>query len=448
MTSTEELVRAALRETLDDLSVPPVPPGLVDGTGGRGNRAGIARRTLVGAATVGVAGVVGVVVVSRTREAREDPAITTSRPTPSGSAAIRPQIGSWQRLPDPPMAPRQLARAVTVDGRVVVLGGRAEARSCRYENNSEPPPPEPDGAILDLASRRWTRISVDPRDVVARACVAASGLVVAGGGDDRPWAGLDPVGGSWHRFSAAPLPWATPRAGDDRYAYFVRGTDEDLESEADAVNPTPARVAILDVRTGDWTLLPPDPLGPSFERSLAPTPAGLVVLSKQLTVTHDPVWPRFLRAAIYRHRQWETLPPLRCIGTGQWQWTGRRLVLAALSWGRADVPQDPRGDSPFHGWLDPVSGRSGPLRGVPQADGSPTSHDLAGAEKNLILASEWLYDDATETWTAVGSLPRPHTTGHATTLAGGRIVVVGGFLDSGGCDDPDGLTNASWISSG
>jgi hypothetical protein len=71
--------------------------------------------------------------------------------------------GSWERLPQPPLSPRETSLMLSIDGEVLIVGG-SDADPCPPNAGCVAPtdPPLRDGAAFDPSRRRWTRIAHAP----------------------------------------------------------------------------------------------------------------------------------------------------------------------------------------------------------------------------------------------------------------------------------------------
>src|SRR5688572_28231222 len=67
--------------------------------------------------------------------------------------------GAWERLPDPPLGPRENAVAVAAGGSALVVGG-SDAEPCPPNAGCVPTrePPLRDGAVFDPRAGKWSRI--------------------------------------------------------------------------------------------------------------------------------------------------------------------------------------------------------------------------------------------------------------------------------------------------
>jgi hypothetical protein len=240
------------------------------------------------------------------------------------------------------------------------------------------------------------------------------------------------------RWALAPdLLRSRERAGSADHYFTARGSDEASPDDG-------ARVHVLDVAAGTWDLLPPDPLGPSFDRVLAWTDAGLVVLAKKLVPSPGSAdGPAFVRAAIFANGAWVRFPDLDCIGGWTWHWTGTRLICPQLGGADGSEINGYARVIPFGGRLDPVTGEFAALPNPPVPQVPPSLLEAAGSGTRLVSQGQ-LYDDSTGSWTALDLPPGGKWIEIAGVVLDDRIVVVGGYDEADGYRSAAGLTSAAW----
>lgn len=102
---------------------------------------------------------------------------------------------------------------------------------------------------------------------------------------------LDYDGGR-DRWTTIAVPGPSPAwlslTGDGTRLVLTSGSDEDVRQ--------PDRV--LDTRTGAWTVLPDDPLGFSYDRTITGTDEGLVLTAHHLDASGNPDDPAPVRASL------------------------------------------------------------------------------------------------------------------------------------------------------
>ena len=197
---------------------------------------------------------------------------------------------------------------------------------------------------------------------------------------------------------------------------------------------------VLDTRTGAWSVLPADPLSPSFDRSLTPTPHGLVLTASPIAAGGGPEDPALVEAAVLEQgaAEWRRLPDSEQLGGSRWSWSGRNLVDPTLGGADGGEVNGYGRVLPFGGRLDPATGRWSPL---PDAPAPLTGGWPVEAVHGPVTAAEgWLYDDEEERWSRLDPPEgAPAQPGPATWLDD-TLVVYGGArwtADGAGDRTPD-----------
>lgn len=333
---------------------------------------------------------------------------------PEGTAAA-----AWDRLPDLPLAERDLPVVAWTGAEVLAIGGDTGDECPPGTDCGLPNSAAVDGAALDPGTRTWRRIADAPRPVPAGTPAALVGdqlfLVVDGTvlvyevREDR-WSTLERRVGDGYE----------PVADVERLV-LVSGTDEQ------GVRPD----LVYAPATQTWSELPHDPLGPSFDRTAVSTPRGLLLGAHDLVDNPGAgANPSYVEAALLDRATgtWRTFGPSGQLGA-PWAVVGDRLVGMSLDStdGGGDPPGDYGRSVPFGGRLDLATGSWSPLPDPP-ADGSGGWPVLAANER-LVAGSGYLYDDATGAWQEV---PRPvgaSTYPGPAVWAGDTLVVVTGRDD-------------------
>lgn len=173
--------------------------------------------------------------------------------------------GSWALLPAGPLSPREQAVALGIGERVLVVGG-SDARPCPPAADCALPeePPLNDGAVFDVRTGQWQRISPAPVPMTwADIAVVGSTVYLWSPGSPRTgereaFLSYNLDSGTWDALPTPPVVrhqacCEITAAGDLIVAYHP-GTDEWGEFP-DYIFDHPAR---------RWARLPADPLSPSF----------------------------------------------------------------------------------------------------------------------------------------------------------------------------------------
>jgi hypothetical protein len=328
--------------------------------------------------------------------------------------------GSWGRVPDGPLSPRHEALAVWLDGRFLVVGG-SSSPPCPPNADCAAPelPANSDGAMFDPATEEWTHIAEAPVPVSGDNAVVMEGQLYVSTGE--PWRTDSPVG-VW-RYSPEPDTWTRMPAPPTPFARLVAACHRLL-----AFSPTdelqPSRDFVLDEESGIWRALPPDPLGPSFDREVVWSNDAVLLTAKDLVAfpgSEEPALVRLARLDLDR-LEWTELPASDIIGWGPTA-VGELVVFPHLgtadggevdNWGR---------DVPFGGILDP---RTGDWRGLPDPPpgGGPLHETLVTSGRTTVGGH--LLDPATGDWTLVPDLPLPNRTAPAVAAGEDSILVWGG----------------------
>ena len=294
------------------------------------------------------------------------------------------------------------------------------------------PDPARDGAAYDPETETWERVVDAPVGLLNqdRYVVAGDALFVL---TEDVLVSYDPTEDSWARHPAPEAQFRDLRlvALDDRPA--VVAGERSADSPADK---------IYDPDTQEWTDLPVDPLGPSFDRVYTDTPSGPVLTAKQSGADPGSAQPAIVRTAQLSPdlKSWNALPDSDMIGGYRWAWTGERLVDPTLgeadggqanSWGRS---------LPYGGTLDPESGTWGRLPGAPEAYSGGWMVEALGGP--VSASGGWLYDDRTETWSKLAApADAPQVPGAAAWVGDDLFVVGGQYEDRTG---EEAISGAAW----
>jgi hypothetical protein len=411
MTNLDDQLKQTFQSRLDAVAVP-----AGDARGAR--RTGARMRTRRRLTVAGVAAAVVAVALAGVVDARRQAQVG-----PSG------QLGLWRELPTPPLSPRGEARMVWTGHEVIVLGGTTEVCPPTADCGPSPAGASPrDGAAYDPSTNTWRRIAPPPVDPTGAQLAVANGVVVL---EDYSvqrsrWFTYDPDRDRWSRIGHVP-----PGVGDLLSAvgsrvYVDRGRG----------------VASYDVTSSDWSLIPPDRIGPRLTTgALVATSSGPVRMGYDSTQPNDGTEPSLVLADVWDGTSWRRLPPSDQLDP-PFAWTGHRLVNPSPftenggevnGWGR---------DIPDGGTLDPATGVWGRLPA--KLSGDPDGWIVEADGGGWFAVGGQAYDDDTG---RVYALDRPDgAPDYAVSgaWADGRLLVFGGTDTREGFSG-DALSDRAWL---
>jgi hypothetical protein len=352
-------------------------------------------------------------------------------------------VGSWERLPDPPISPRELSVGVWT-GREALLIGGSDAPPTHPSSGgpAKSQPPLRDGAAFNPRTGAWRRIAAAPIGIEPISPAAAAGDSVYVAVPRNPGVRhtrMDLLAyrtrrDTWHQLPSPP-----------RRSYRVVGAGDRLVAYGPDRGPVPLSVFLLGPRERRWKALPSPPI------------RGVIVWDgrRLVLIGFDPAArnaenPPLARAATLElgDAAWRRLPDSDHVlwGHGFWVPVGSRLVSPELGTGNVDYDFG----RPYGGILDPVRGVWSELPNVPEASeergtefgtGVLTRTRLVGgAPRQLVL------DVTRDDWIRVPPLWRGRNTPlHWTTVnARRKLLVFGGARWSR--RHPDGqLLNDAWL---
>jgi hypothetical protein len=191
---------------------------------------------------------------------------------------------------------------------------------------------------------------------------------------------------------------------------------------------------IFDPSARRWARLPPDPLSPSFGRSMVWSGSDLVLFDHELVPQPGSETPSLTRAAVLdlESGRWRRLPDSQTLGVGEFFAVGGRLVIPSLGW--ADGGENAWGRRyPNGGILDPATGRWSSLPKGPSGRDEWGAGVMAAGEAHYVGDHGWLLDLDTRSWIEVPQRPGSDDTdlsdeAEAQTVTGDAIAAAGRSL--------------------
>jgi hypothetical protein len=348
--------------------------------------------------------------------------VSACAPAVQGTSVDPPSVqasGIWSRLPVSPLAARREAIGEWLGDRFVVVGGWT-GPPCPPSADCIPSefPALRDGASFDPRTGEWRRIAKAPIPVSGWNSAVAGGFLYLLTGEewrtDSPAAVLryDPAADEWVRFPAP--------AGEANSLVAVGGHLLAISSSDEF---GPAADWLLDPDSGEWTALPDDPLGPSFDREATDLDGALILSARDLVPSPGSEEPSLARMARLSAdlREWTMLPDSEAIGGGPtaasglivFPFTGSADGGEVNNWGR---------DYFFGGIYDPADGSWRDLPVPPPEGGLPEAALTLG---DRVLVGGHLLDPAAWAWTVLPAMPGGERASE-TIVAGDETILVWG----------------------
>jgi hypothetical protein len=346
-------------------------------------------------------------------------------PSPSTPSPVETR-GAWEPLPEPPIPFREGAIGFWVDGRVVIVGGDESAPSCPrlYSDCARPAGQAPrDGAAYDPSTETWTRVAESPMLIIPYSGGAVIGDTVYVWGTTYGYTEMsllayDLSDDRWTELGIPPGPHPptslTLIAAGDAVVAFANSQEHGFTPDL-----------LFDPSTGRWHELPPDPLIPSFDRSMVWTGTELVLIGIEDVGRAPGYKPYVYRAAALdiATETWRRFPDSGIVGsTPDWFWSAGRVVNPTIGRvGNADPLRHPNG-----GMLDPATETWSDL---PKAligrhwYGGPS----VGGDRYVVTEQGAILDVATGTWEPLPAPPIAADEQALAVWAGDRLIVWGGY---------------------
>ena len=358
-----------------------------------------------------------------------------------------PGADVWRAIPAGPLSPREAGLGLWTGREVLFIGG-SDARPCPPNASCAPPdaPPLADGAAFDPQTNTWRRIadSPVPFEWAEGIILSETAYLWVPGNAGRPQSRAAFL--AYHieenRWGELPLTSAEPDRGyaielaGDRIVAFT-GSDESGEQPDFVFDPS----------TEAWSELPPDPLSPSFDRSMAWSGRELLLFEHELVPDPGAEKPAVTRAAALdlETGSWRRLPDSEILATGPWVLDAGRLINPMLgsadggevgNWGRT---------YPYGGILDPASGEWSALPSPPADEADFGSGVLTESGGHYFGYRGWILDATTMTWIEIPPFDADElVTGRAVVAAGADLLVFGGARWKSGSFEAT-LLDDAWI---
>jgi len=337
--------------------------------------------------------------------------------------------GTWTRLADMPLSPRTSPQVGWTGEEVLVVGGSETVEP--DDSGGGPGPALADGAAYDPETDTWRAIADAPVPVAYyfRSAMAGDVMVLQTFTDQGRPTGWLTYDGSEDRWRELPDP---PRPVEDAgFLTAAEGRVAALTADGD--------VLLLDVVTGAWAEVPPDPVTPRLRAVRATvTDAGVFVCRRHRRT--DGQTADWVVVDRWDGTTWTRFDGSRQVDCPR-HWTGTRLVNADIQ-----TATGLDGNPPFGGRLDPESGEWSALPDAPDLEEpGPDSMTVNAAAGPLIAGWGYVYDDDAGSWTPFGRPDSPVDGGTGAAIVDGRLLVFGGRDDDAGYDGDAGLSDHTWV---
>jgi DNA-binding CsgD family transcriptional regulator len=353
----------------------------------------------------------------------------------------------WERLPDPPLAPRVNVVAVWTGTEALFVGG--DLFLCPPGANCPRPPQPPlrDGAAFDPETTTWRRISDAPVPL------ALASVAVLGGGAFflvPDFAGSIPA---FLRYSIADDEWAQlplPPGDPQHFNFALIATDSAIVAYVRS-NEGPGSDYVFNREKARWEDLRSDPMTPGFDRRMVWAESALFLFDREIVERPGSIEPAIVRVARFdpSSGEWTRLADSQMIGGWQWFAEGSLIVDPQLggadggqvnNWGRT-YPYGGVFDARSNEWLSLPNvpdlglrlGITGPATGV------------LGSDSGMFRAtSGWFLDLTTDEWARLPELPSFGEYERRNVMTAGTNAISFGGERWGGSFDGEILGDA-WI---
>ena len=204
---------------------------------------------------------------------------------------------------------------------------------------------------------------------------------------------------------------------------------------------------LFDPSTGTWSELPPDPLIPSFDRSMVWTGSELVLIAPKHEAPQVATYENRVATFDIASSTWRRLPDSITEGNPTWFWSAGRVVNPEIGHVGDNGSIEGTGP-PYGGIFDPSTGEWSELPPPPKRL-VPYGGPNAGGDRYVVTEQGAILDVASETWEALPAPPVAADEQAVAVWAGDRLIVWGGYRWTRSYSEAE-MVNAgwSWIPSG
>ena len=357
---------------------------------------------------------------------------------------------TWQRVADPPIAPREGAAIAWTGEEILVFGGSTFL--CPPNAHCLPPkdPPFKDGAAYEPVAGTWRTIADAPMPVGHATTATLNGDVYALA-TPRTSEAPDPRTTTLLRYrpridewSSYPVPLGVPLGG-------LTATDAAIVVYADSDESGPVPDLLFNPAEDSWTELPADPLSPAFDRRYAWDGDALHLFARDITPSPGGAsGPSLVTAARLDGNDWTELPTGETLGFWSVIVDGDRIVSPELGCADGGEVNGYGRCIPFGAVFNTTTGTWAELPNAPRRGAKDVASSGAITAENVLLSSVGhpMLDLRTNTWFEMPRIDQQTTSGTTVqrTLAGAGPY---GFAFGGsrfGPADPGGtLLGDAWL---
>ncbi|MEX0985461.1 MAG: hypothetical protein WD096_10500 [Actinomycetota bacterium] len=346
--------------------------------------------------------------------------------SPSPSVSVRAQpTGTWLAMPEPPIDYRYGASGFWVGDRVVIIGGSEQPPGCEPDAHCVAGGVAPfDGAAFDPPTDTWTTIADAPMPVVSYTGAVLDDTLYVWGSPDLETYSLLAYHPLDDRWDVVDLP---PEVRSSAGLMRLAPADDAIVMYLDSQEREPFSPDYLfEPANGELRQLTPDPLMPTFDRSIVWTGSELILLGIEVGLRAE--GEEYLyRAATFdpTEGRWRALPDTGIAGYDpSWFWSAGGLVNPSIGHVGDNGSEQGTGP-PYGGALDPSTGVWEELPSPP--DRHAYAGPAVGGGRYVVSSQGAILDALDGSWEALAPLPVVPDEGAVAVWAGDRLVVWGGL---------------------